>query len=77
MNDLLPHDGMVNLKHVATFVFDDRAPDENAHTTWGVDRRNGGLAVIRPDLWVGITAPMDDVEMLDEFFGSFLVPAAQ
>ncbi|EDU42704.1 FAD binding domain containing protein [Pyrenophora tritici-repentis Pt-1C-BFP] len=77
LDELLPHDGMDNLKQVATFVFDDRAPDENAHTTWGADRKNGGLAVIRPDLWVGITAPMDDVEMLDEYFGSFLVPAAQ
>jgi phenol 2-monooxygenase len=74
LDELLPQEGMQELKKVATFVFDDRAPDENAHTTWGADRRNGGLAVIRPDLWVGITAPLAEVETLDKYFGSFLLP---
>jgi phenol 2-monooxygenase len=27
------------LKDVATFVYDDQAPDEDAHTAWGVDRQ--------------------------------------
>lgn len=75
LDELLPENGMETLKKVATFVFDDRAPDENAHTTWGADRKNGGLAVIRPDLWVGITAPLDEVEMLDQYFASFLLPS--
>ncbi|KAF2129697.1 FAD binding domain-containing protein [Dothidotthia symphoricarpi CBS 119687] len=73
--DELLSPGMEKLKKVATFVFDDRAPDENAHTMWGADRENGGLAVIRPDLWVGITAPLAEVETLDKYFESFLLPS--
>lgn len=75
LDELLPKEGMEELKKVANFVFDDRAPDENAHTTWGADRKNGALAVIRPDLWVGITAPLADVETLEKYFGSFLLPS--
>jgi phenol 2-monooxygenase len=75
LDELLPKEGMENLKKVANFVFDDRAPDENAHTTWGADRKNGGLAVVRPDLWVGITATLGGVETLDKYFGSFLLPS--
>lgn len=77
LDGLLPEQEMEDLKKVVTFVFDDRAPDENAHTTWGADRKNGGLAVIRPDLWVGITAPLYDVEALEKYFESFLLPCAE
>jgi phenol 2-monooxygenase len=77
LDELLPQEGMEQLKKIASFVFDDRAPDENAHTTWGANRRNGGLAVIRPDLWVGITAPLAEVETLDKYFESFLLPSTE
>jgi phenol 2-monooxygenase len=74
LEEVLPKEGIDELKKVATFVFDDRAPDESAHTTWGVDRKNGGVAVIRPDLWVGTTAALGDVETLEKYFEGFLVP---
>ncbi|KAF2637244.1 FAD binding domain-containing protein [Massarina eburnea CBS 473.64] len=74
LDELLPNGGMEELKKVASFVFDDRASNENAHTTWGADRNNGGLAVVRPDLWVGLTAGLGDVQTLDEYFASFLFP---
>lgn len=57
----------------ATVVFDDRAPDEDAHTTWGVDHHTGGVAVVRPDLWVSITSRLDDTESLSKFFDGFLL----
>ncbi|KAI8630831.1 FAD binding domain-containing protein [Xylariaceae sp. FL1651] len=56
----------------ATVVFDDRAPDEDAHTTWGANHTTGGVAVIRPDLWVGVTAFPEETERVEEYLGGFL-----
>ncbi|KAI0409180.1 FAD binding domain-containing protein [Xylaria palmicola] len=54
-------------------VFDDRAPDEDAHTTWGANHAKGGVAVIRPDLWVGMTAFPDEMETVADYFAGFLL----
>jgi len=56
----------------AHILSDDRAPDEDAHTTWGAHHEKGGLAVIRPDLWVGTTAFPDDTKLITEYFDGFL-----
>jgi phenol 2-monooxygenase len=56
----------------AQVVFDDRAPDEDAHTTWGVNHAKGGVAVIRPDLWVGMTAFPDEMDKGTDYFARFL-----
>lgn len=61
------------LPEEANVVFDDRAPDEDAHTTWGVDHRTGGVAVVRPDLWVSATCRLDNTETLSQFFEGFLL----
>ncbi|KAJ3497717.1 hypothetical protein NLG97_g1691 [Lecanicillium saksenae] len=61
------------LPEEAVVVFDDRAPDEDAHTTWGVDHNIGGLAVVRPDLWVSVTSPPSGIESISKFFDSFLL----
>ncbi|KND89112.1 Phenol 2-monooxygenase [Tolypocladium ophioglossoides CBS 100239] len=53
-------------------VFDDRAPDEDAHTAWGVNHTTGGVAIVRPDLWVSLTAFPDEVERFSAFFDAFL-----
>ncbi|POR35292.1 Phenol 2-monooxygenase [Tolypocladium paradoxum] len=53
-------------------VFDDRAPDEDAHTTWGVNHTTGGVAVVRPDLWVSLTAFPDEADRFSAFFDAFL-----
>jgi phenol 2-monooxygenase (NADPH) len=65
------------LRERAVIVFDDRAPDEDAHTTWGVNRATGAVVVVRPDLWVGMSVFPDQVEELDEYFGGFLRPEAE
>ena len=57
----------------AHVVFDDRPPDEDAHTMWGANHSKGGVAVIRPDLWVGVTAFPDEMERVAEFFDGFLL----
>lgn len=64
------------LKQHATIIYDDRAPDEDAHTTWGANHADGGLAVVRPDLWVGMTAFPDDVDAVSQYFDGFLLPVS-
>ncbi|RYP38828.1 hypothetical protein DL767_002432 [Monosporascus sp. MG133] len=56
----------------ATVVFDDRSPDEDAHTTWGVNHVTGAVAVIRPDLWVGQTCYPEQTDLIGEYFEAFL-----
>ncbi|KAL2018282.1 hypothetical protein VTK56DRAFT_986 [Thermocarpiscus australiensis] len=53
-------------------VFDDRAPDEDAHTTWGVNHRTGAVAVIRPDLWVGMSCYPEETDKIASYFQGFL-----
>ncbi|KAL7267927.1 hypothetical protein RUND412_009468 [Rhizina undulata] len=59
---------------VATVVYDDRAPDEDAHLQYGVNHANGAVIVIRPDLWMGISTWADGLEKLDKYFEGFLLP---
>ncbi|KAK4236296.1 FAD binding domain-containing protein [Achaetomium macrosporum] len=60
------------LRKVARILYDDRAPDEDAHTTWGANHRQGAVAVIRPDLWVGFSAFPSETERIAQYFGGFL-----
>jgi phenol 2-monooxygenase len=65
---------LVALKERASVLFDDRAPDEDAHNTWGVHHRTGAVVVVRPDLWVGFSAAPGEVDKLGDYFDGFLVP---
>ncbi|KAI9661313.1 MAG: hypothetical protein M1821_009640 [Bathelium mastoideum] len=67
--------GLNALQKEATFVFDDRPPDETAHTTWGANHERGAVVVVRPDLWVGNSCFLDDFAGLDGYFASFLLPS--
>lgn len=60
------------LRQVATVLADDRAPDEDAHSTWGVDHRQGAVVLIRPDLWVGMSVTLDDTDRLGDYLDGFL-----
>lgn len=55
-------------------LYDDRAPDEDAHYTYAVNHSTGGLVVIRPDLWVGLTSSPGETDKLDAYFDGFLLP---
>lgn len=58
----------------ATILYDDRAPDEDAHYMYGVDQRTGGVVVVRPDLWVGVTAYPEDTARVVGYFEGFMLP---
>ncbi|KAF2280131.1 FAD binding domain-containing protein [Westerdykella ornata] len=73
-DEVLSTPELQTLREYCTVVYDDRAPDEDAHTTWGANHAQGGLAVVRPDLWVGMTAFPDEVEAVEEYFDGFLLP---
>ncbi|KAF5254424.1 hypothetical protein FANTH_682 [Fusarium anthophilum] len=46
------------------------ACDGGAYERWGVDRHNGAVVVVRPDMHVGWVGPMEDVEGLEGYFES-------
>ncbi|KAH8168198.1 hypothetical protein CIB48_g18 [Xylaria polymorpha] len=62
-----------SLRGEAEVLFDDRPPDEDAHTTFGASHAKGGIAVIRPDLWVGTTAFPNEMDAVTDYFAGFLV----
>lgn len=63
------------LRARARVVYDDRAPDEDAHTCYEINHAEGAVVVVRPDLWVGTSFYLKDAAAgLDEYFASWLVP---
>ncbi|MCJ1432695.1 hypothetical protein MMC27_002052 [Xylographa pallens] len=71
---LLTGDDLAGLKDVATLAYDDRAPDEDAHYWYGVNHARGAVVVVRPDLWVGMSAFPQETELVADYLGSFLLP---
>ncbi|KAI0103344.1 FAD binding domain-containing protein [Nemania sp. FL0031] len=61
------------LRDEVEVVYDDRAPDEDAHTTYAANHAKGGVVVIRPDLWVGMTAFPDETDKIGDYFAGFLL----
>lgn len=55
-------------------LYDDRAPDEDAHYTYAVNHTTGGLVVIRPDLWTGLAGAPGETDKVDTYFDGFLLP---
>ena len=73
---LLAPDEFTGLRENCTIIYDDRAPDEDAHTCYEVDHAKGALVFVRPDLWIGTSIFVDQVEELERYFAEWLVPAA-
>ena len=71
---LLASDGLEVLRQNCTIVYDDRAPDEDAHTCYEVDHAKGAIVFVRPDLWIGTSVFLDQVDELDKYFETWLVP---
>lgn len=71
---LLREEHVKRLRDAAVVLYDDRAPDEDAHYWYGVNHAEGAVVVVRPDLWVGISTVPGDVEGIERYFGGFLVP---
>ncbi|KAL8886460.1 MAG: hypothetical protein Q9205_007480 [Flavoplaca limonia] len=74
---LLQSDGLEFLRANCTIVYDDRAPDEDAHTCYEVDHVRGAIVFVRPDLWIGTSVFMDQVDLLDSYFEAWLVPTEE
>ncbi|KAF9648655.1 hypothetical protein BDM02DRAFT_3155659 [Thelephora ganbajun] len=43
-----------------------------AYSTYGIDRNAGATVVVRPDGYVGIVAPLEDVGVLNTYFAGFM-----
>lgn len=66
------------LKDHCQVLYDDRAPDEDAHTCYEVNHARGAVVVVRPDLWVGESAFLDEAEeVLEKYFGEWLLPVSE
>ena len=73
---LLAQDEFTGLRDNCTLLYDDRAPDEDAHTCYEVDHTKGALIFVRPDLWIGTSVFVDQVDELERYFAEWLVPSA-
>lgn len=49
--------------------------DGKAYETYGIDKEVGAIVVVRPDQYVGLIAGLEDFELLDDYFSSFMIPA--
>lgn len=67
------NDELWRLRDVATLVYDDRSPDEDAHYYYGINHARGAIVVVRPDLWVGMSAWPEETVTIDEYFAGFLL----
>ncbi|KAL9060463.1 MAG: hypothetical protein Q9162_000636 [Coniocarpon cinnabarinum] len=74
--DLVSDSHMDTLRRTCNVVFDDRAPDEDAHTTYGVDHHHGAVVAVRPDLWIGTSTTVDEASQLEGYFDKFLQPTS-
>lgn len=75
---LLASSSFTGLTDNCRILYDDRAPDEDAHTCYEVDHARGAIVVVRPDLWVGESAFLDESkEVLDKYFGGWLLPVSK
>jgi len=43
-----------------------------AYSTYGIDRDAGAIVAVRPDGYVGIVAPLEDVGVLNTYFAGFM-----
>ncbi|KAL8861115.1 MAG: hypothetical protein Q9178_002329 [Gyalolechia marmorata] len=76
-DSFLMSDGLDILRENCTVLYDDRAPDEDAHTCYEVDHAKGAIVFVRPDLWIGTSVFLDQVEELDKYFEAWLVPTEE
>ena len=72
-NSDMEGDGFRGLREHATVLYDDRAPDEDAHYWYGGSHARGAIVIVRPDLWIGMSTWPEKVEDISNYFDSFLV----
>ncbi|KAL4935591.1 hypothetical protein BDV06DRAFT_228679 [Aspergillus oleicola] len=67
-------DDLRGLREHATLVYDDRVPDDDAHSWYGVNHARGAVVAVLPNLVVGISIWPEDVDSLEAYLSGFLVP---
>ena len=70
---LLRGDDLSDLRAHATVVYDDRSPDEDAGYWYGINHARGAVVAVRPDLCVGTSCWPEEDDVVQEYFGGFLV----
>ncbi|PSR71349.1 hypothetical protein PHLCEN_2v12778 [Hermanssonia centrifuga] len=63
--------------HLNNILLDDedmhaRVAKGTGYDTYGIDRARGAVVVVRPDGYVGMVAPFEDVADIDQYFSSFM-----
>ena len=43
------------------------------YDTYGIDKQQGAIVVVRPDGYVGIVAPFEKLGDVEEYFAAFMV----
>ncbi|POY76369.1 hypothetical protein BMF94_0566 [Rhodotorula taiwanensis] len=49
--------------------------DGKAYEAYGISKEEGAIVVVRPDQYVALIAGLGDTDVLDAFFGEFMLPA--
>ncbi|PWH07157.1 3-hydroxybenzoate 4-monooxygenase [Brachybacterium endophyticum] len=52
-------------------------PREDIFDLRGIDRSRGAVVVVRPDMYVGTVLPLDQPQLLADYFSAFLLPAGE
>ena len=66
-------DSLELLRRYATIIYDDRTADEDAHYWYGINHARGAAVVVRPDLWVGASAWLDEPDQVNKYFAGFMI----
>ena len=43
---------------------------------YGIDPEKGAIVIVRPDGYVGMVAPLDNIQDVNEYFAAFMSPKA-
>lgn len=50
--------------------------DGKLYEAYGIPKDQGAIVVVRPDMYTGLVTGLEDTDVLDAYFGQFMLPAA-
>lgn len=74
---LLDTDDLVVVRRHCRVLYENRAPDEDAHTCYENKYAGGAIVAVRPDLWVGTSVFLGDFYAFDRYLEDWLLPVSQ
>ena len=72
---LFPHKGRYGLRDYEKAFCALDHESQNIFTLRGIDRQHGCLVVVRPDQYIAQILPLDSADLLNAFFGGFMLDA--